>query len=238
MKKREVEFKVENDTLRGTLFIPNGKGPFPAVIFYHGSGGKGEKYFEAGEKFPEKGIMALVFNFRGCGISDGNYLSQTYRDALDDAQKAFDFLLSQNADPDRIGVVGGSFGGFVAAMVLPKNEIKSLVLLAPSAHDSLLSTKIDMGSLEREVVYFANKSNWENAQSFKDVANFKGSLLIIESGNDENIPHEVPDKYFQEAINTSKKETKTIEGADHRLSEQKWRDRFCELILDWFLETL
>jgi len=47
MKKQAVEFKVGKDTLRGSLFIPDGKGPFPGVIFFHGSGSTGDTYFEA-----------------------------------------------------------------------------------------------------------------------------------------------------------------------------------------------
>lgn len=234
----DISFKVGKDTLRGTLFTPSGKGPFPAVIFFHGSGGRGEKYYEAGEKFPQKGIVALAFNFRGCGRSDGSYSTQTFANALEDAQKAFDFLLSKNIDPQRIGVVGGSFGGFVVAMLLPKIKVKSLVLLGASAHDESLLTKIDKGGSEKEVAYFKNKSNWENSQSYKNVANFKNPVLIIKSGNDENVPHEVTDKYFQKAVNSSKKEIRIIEGADHRLSEQKWRNEFCDIILDWFLKTL
>ncbi len=239
MKKRNVAFKVGEDTLRGTLFIPDGKGPFPGVLFYHGSGSKGEKYYRAGEKFAKEGITALAFNFRGCGKSEGGYSSQTYQDAFDDALKAYDFLLSQKyVDTARIGACGGSFGGFVVSMVLPQLKIKSLVLLSPSAHKGLLSTKIDMGSLEREVKYFAVRSNWESSESFKNIAEFKGQLLIIKSENDENIPPEVPDKYYREASQVLRKEMKVIEGADHRLSKEIWEDEFKEIASEWFLETL
>ncbi len=238
MRERKVEFKVGKETLRGILFIPEGNGPFPAVIFYHGSGGKGEKYYEAGRLFPEKGIMALAFNFRGCGQSDGNYLEQTHENALEDAYKALNFLLSQNVNPDRIGIVGGSFGGYVSAMILPKIKAKSLVLLGSSAHDEPLSTKIDKGSLENEVAYFKNKSNWENAQSFKNIENFKGSLLVIKMGNDDNVPKKIPEKYFKKAVNSSGKEIHTIRDADHRLTQQNWRNEFFDLIINWFLTTL
>jgi esterase/lipase len=238
MKKQDVEFKVGEDTLRGTLFIPDGKGPFPAVIFFHGSGSNGAKFYEVGEKFPEKGIMAFAFNFRGCGESDGDFKEQTYGNALDDAQTAYEFLLTQNVDPSRIGVVGGSFGGFIAAMICLKLRIKALVLLGPSAHRESLSERIFKGDLSGEIKYFLDKNNWMTSESFENIASFRESLLIVKSGNDKIIPEEVPDKYFKDAINVSKKEIRTIKGADHRLTEQKWRDEFFDLILNWFLETL
>jgi len=51
---------VGKDTLRGSLFIPDGKGPFPGVIFFHGSGfSTGDTYFEAAERLEvmEFGLM-------------------------------------------------------------------------------------------------------------------------------------------------------------------------------------
>lgn len=237
--ERKIEFKVEKETLSGSLFIPEGEGPFPSVIFFHGSGGKGEKYYEFGKKFAEKGILAFAFNFAGCGESSGNYLEQTHEDAFRDAKGALDFLLSQKeVSLNRIGLAGGSFGGFIAAMVLPEINIKSLVLLSPSAHDGPSSIKIDMGTLEKEVEYFADKKNWENAQSFRNVANYKGPLLVIKSENDQNVPSQVVDKYYNIASNVSKKEMKTLKGADHRLSTPEMRNEVFNLISEWFLETL
>lgn len=236
--EKKIEFIVDNTILRGSIFTPKGKGPFPAVIFFHGSGSKGLKFFEAGKKLSENGILSFAFNFRGCGVSDGDYLLQTYEDAFLDAKSAFELLLCQNIDPDRIGVVGGSFGGFIASILLPQTLIKSLVLLNPSAHDSDFSEKIDMGGLDNEVKYFSNTLNWEGSKSFENIQNFNGKLLIIKSQNDENVPHKVLDKYFQKAINTTKKEMVQIANADHRLSKDVWKDEFFSIIRDWFSKTL
>lgn len=236
--EKKIEFIVDNTSLRGSVFTPKGKGPFPAVIFFHGSGSKGLKYFKAGKKLSENGILAFVFNFRGCGLSDGDYLSQAYEDAFLDAKSAFELLLCQNIDPERIGVVGGSFGGYIVSIVLPQILIKSLVLLNPSTHSGNFSQKIDMGGLDNEVKYFTNPINWESSKSFENIQNFKGQLLIIKSQKDENVPQEVVDKYFKKATNTTKKEMVQITDADHRLSKDVWKEEFFSIIRDWFLKTL
>lgn len=236
--EKKIEFIVDNTILRGSIFTPKGKGPFPAVIFFHGSGSKGLKYFEAGKKLSEDGILAFVFNFRGCGLSDGDYLLQTYEDAFLDAKSAFELLLCQNIDQERIGVVGGSFGGFIASIILPQILIKSLVLLNSSARGGGFSEKINMGGLDNEVKYFTNPKNWESSKSFENIQNFKGKLLIIKSQNDENVPQEILDKYFQKAINTTKKEMVQIANADHRLSKEVWKEEFFSIIRDWFSKTL
>ena len=236
--EKKIEFIVDNTILRGSLFIPSGNGPFPAVIFFHGNGSRALKHFEAGKRLSENGIMAFVFNFRGCGISDGDYLLQTHQDSLIDAKSAYTLLLSQNIDKSRVGVVGGSFGGYIASMMIPQMKIKSLVLLNPSACSHPLSEKIDMGGLANEVEYFKTLSNWENAQGFKNISNYVGQLLFIKSENDENIPPEVLDKYFKSVSHTTKKEMVVIKGADHRLSENVQKEEFFSIIVDWFLKTL
>lgn len=236
---KKIEFKVGKDTIRGKLFIPEGKGPFPGVIFFHGSGGKGEKYFEAGKYLLKKDILSLVFNYRGCGLSDGNYLDQIQQDSFDDALKAFSFLNQQKlVDNDRLGVVGGSYGGYVAAMILPKLSVKSLILLSPSAHDDSPTTKIDMGPIENEVAYFKDVKNWKGSQCYDNVSKFNNFILIIKSEHDENVPSAVVDKYIDSSKNASKKKEIMLKGADHRLSTPKMRNDFFELLSDWFLETL
>lgn len=237
--EKKVEFKSGEETLRGSLFVPKGKSPFPGVVFFHGNGGKGEKYYEAGKRFAENGILALAFNFTGCWESSGNYLDQTHEDAFRDAIKAYNFLLEHNkTDKNRIGVVGGSFGGFIAGSILPEIKIKSLVLLSPSAHDDPLTAKLDMGPLENEVKYFKHEDNWVNSKSYENIENYSGQLLIIKSENDENVPAAVVDRYFEKAIKASKKEIKTIKGADHRLSTLEMRNEAFGIIIDWFRNTL
>lgn len=236
--EKKIEFKVKNNILRGSLFIPEGKGPFPAVVLFHGNGGKGANTFEAASKLPKIGVLSFAFNFTGCGISDGDYLIQTHQDALDDASAAFNVLFSQNIDKNRIGVVGGSFGGYIVCMLLAKFNIKSLVLRAPSACAHNLDDKLDMGGLQHEVDYFKNQGNWINSQSYVNISSFKGSTLVVKAENDENVPSHVVDLYFDKAVNSKLREMKIINDSDHRMSEQRWRDEFFDIIRDWFSKTL
>ena len=236
--EKKIEFKVKNNILRGSLFIPEGKGPFPAVILFHGNGGKGASTFEAASKLPQIGILSFAFNFTECGISDGDYSIQTHQDALDDAIAEFNVLFSQNIDKNRIGVVGGSFGGYIASMLLPKFNIKSLVLRAPSACTHNPKDMLDMGDLQHEVDYFKNKGNWVNSESYVNISNFKGQLLIIKSEHDDNVPSHIVDLYFDKARNAKIREMKVIKDADHRLTKDVWKDEFFSIIHDWFSKTL
>ena len=237
--EKKVEFKSGKNILRGKLFVPKGKGPFPAIIFFHGNGGRGEKYFEFSSKLVKKGIISFAFNFAGCGISDGKYSLQTQKNALGDGINAFNFLFNQKGvDKQRISVLGGSFGGFIAASILPKINLKTLILLSPSAHNDLLTTKLDIGPLKEEIKYFKNKKNWFGSKAYQNISKFKNPLLIIKSENDENVPEIVVDRYFSTAKNTSSKKMETLKGADHRLSTTRMKNDAYAIISAWLKKTL
>lgn len=239
MIKKEVKFKVGKETLRGSLFIPNGKGPFPGVVFFHGSGSKRERYLPVAESLAKNGILTLAFDFRGCGESDGAYEEQTHKNAIEDAGAGLDFLLNQNVDRKRIGICGGSFGGYVGAYILPEYPfIISVVFRVPAAFsDKFLSARIKRGSELSEFDFFKNRKNWEDSPTYKNISAFKGPFLVIKAEKDEVVPPEVVDKYYDKATSSSKRRLEVIKGADHRLSGE-WLNQFNKLTKDWFLKTL
>lgn len=156
--KKQVEFKVGNKVLRGTLFIPSGKGPFPGVVFYHGRGSKRARYLPMAESLSQKGMLTLAFDFRGCGESDGDFADQTHRMGVEDAKAGLNFLLSQNVDKGRMGIQGSSFGGYVTGMLLNNYDfIKSVVLRAPAAYSDLMLDTTVKASEEKN--FFGKKEN-------------------------------------------------------------------------------
>jgi len=238
MKKQKVEFKVKGETLRGDFYIPDIKLP-PAVIIFHGSGSTGDSLIFLADKLAQNGIFAFHFNFRGCGKSDGNFLDQTINDALLDARTAVKLLLEQEIDKDRIGICGSSFGGDIATLLLPEFTIKSLVLKAPAALNFPLDKNILIkGGIEKEWEYLSNIRNWENAVNFKNLAEFKGNLLIIKAGKDDNVPSNMVDKFYSSAVKAEDKKMEVVDGADHRLSNPKWVREFTDLALAWFMNKL
>ena len=59
--------------------------------------------------------MTLRFDMRGCGKSEGEFGRIICLDQVEDLGNALSFLAGHPAvDPDRIGVIGSSFGGAVA----------------------------------------------------------------------------------------------------------------------------
>ena len=141
-KEEEVTFKnnIENFDLAGTLTMPDGAGPFPAVVMITGSGqeDRNETVFHhkpflvIADYLTRNGIAVLRYDDRGYGKSKGNYTDATSLSFADDASAAVAYLLGRpEINPEKIGLVGHSEGGLIAPIVASGNKnIAFIVSLA------------------------------------------------------------------------------------------------------------
>lgn len=145
-----IENRKDSVTLAGTLTIPEGKGPFPAVVLVTGSGPQNRDEELAGHKpfavladyLTRRGIAVLRCDDRGVGQSGGDFRTATSADFTRDALAAFDYL---SARPEiarkKVGILGHSEGGTIVFMAAAQNpEVGFVVSLAGAAMhgDSIL----------------------------------------------------------------------------------------------------
>lgn len=108
-------------TLSAELYLPEGEGPWPAVIIVPGGFNETELIMESSRyeapRLAQCGFAAVIYYKRGTGLSGGCYADATYDDFIDDVG-SIAIQLSQHSDIDkaRIGASGGSGGGFVASI--------------------------------------------------------------------------------------------------------------------------
>ena len=144
--------------LAGTLTLPDGPGPFPAVVLVTGSGPQDRDESLLGHKpfliladaLSRHGIAVLRADDRGVGKSTGKFATSTTEDFADDAQGGVEFLKGR-AEVDRkaIGLVGHSEGGIIGPVVAARvpDDVAFLVLLAGTGvpGDVILKTQgVDM----------------------------------------------------------------------------------------------
>lgn len=138
-REEEVTFMnpVENFSLAGTLTIPEGDGPFPAVILISGSGQQDrdetiflhKPFLVLADYLTRNGIAVLRYDDRGMGKSKGRTNDATSLTFADDAEAALTYLLQRpEIDSRKIGLAGHSEGGLIAPIVASRNRNVSFIV--------------------------------------------------------------------------------------------------------------
>jgi pimeloyl-ACP methyl ester carboxylesterase len=136
------ESSAANVRLIGTLTMPQGSGPFPAVVLIAGSGPQTRDenvfghaiFLVLADHLTRHGIAVLRYDKRGLGQSTGNYAAATSGDFAADADAGVNYLKTRpEIDAKRIGLIGHSEGGVIAPMVAESDPaVAFLVLMAGS----------------------------------------------------------------------------------------------------------
>jgi len=122
------------------VFKPEGAGPFPVVIYNHGSRAGHEReerpFAFVGELLTRSGYVVVVPERRGYGKSDGATFSETVgedrgprfvtrvQEETDDMLAAVEFVRTlPYADTKRMAVMGWSFGGIVSVFGTSRSTV-------------------------------------------------------------------------------------------------------------------
>jgi alpha/beta superfamily hydrolase len=190
MRKTRIRFPSGELSLEGVLAIPQGTGPFAAVIVCHphplyGGSMENNVVSKLCEALARASLISLKFNFRGVGASEGEYGKGIGEQK--DVAAAISFLtVLREVDSDRIGLAGYSAGaGFALPIGSTSAQIRALAAISPPL------SIFDFGSLQH---YLKPK-------------------LLISGDRDEFTP---PRRFLEFCQNLpDPKECHNIEGADH-----------------------
>ncbi len=156
---RSIDFRAADGTMiPGYLTLPagsDGKG-LPAIVMPHGGPGARDEWgFDwLSQFFAARGFAVLQPNFRGStGYGSAWFQKngfQSWRTAVGDVDAAGRWLVAQGiAAPQRLAIVGWSYGGYAAlqSSVLDPGLFKAIVAIAPVT---------DLESLREEARGFTN----------------------------------------------------------------------------------
>ena len=136
MKKTKVSFSSGGLFLEGILAIPEGAGPFPAVIVCHphplyGGSMDNNVVNSLSETLTRASLASLKFNFRGVGGSQGEF-GQGIGER-EDVEAAISFISTvKEVDSKRIGLAGYSAGaGFALPVGFNDDRITALAAVSP-----------------------------------------------------------------------------------------------------------
>jgi pimeloyl-ACP methyl ester carboxylesterase len=131
-----VQFSNGAVKLMGTLYLPRGDGPFPAIILLHGSGveSRAESRYLA-KLFARHGIAGLIYDKRGAGSSGGDTYATDYHGYAADALEGIRLLQTRGDIAEgQVGIFGHSEGGWVAPLVVEKMPDVAFVIVTSSTH--------------------------------------------------------------------------------------------------------
>ncbi len=167
MSPETISFRAGDVELRGDVYVPPTAGPWPAVVMAHGFGAVKDQYLHRyAERFAEAGLLTVVYDHRGFGVSDG----QPRQDIdpwvqIRDFQHAISYTRSRDdVDAERIGVWGTSFsGGHVLVLGAIDPRVRCVVSQVPTISGSeaayrripphLASTVQQAQVADREAIY-------------------------------------------------------------------------------------
>ena len=147
---------VAGVTLAATVVIPDGAGPFPAVVFVTGSGPQDRDetllghhpFLVIADYLARHGIASLRYDDRGVAHSTGSFANSTSADFADDAEAAVRFLRGvPGIARDRVGIIGHSEGGLIGPLVAARSpDVAFVVMMAgpgiPGDSISLLQQRL------------------------------------------------------------------------------------------------
>ena len=117
--------------LAGTLLVPSGNGPHPAVVFVHGSGSetRDASSFLA-DHLTREGLASLTFDKRGAGASSGDWREADFNDLAKDVLACVEVLKTRrDINRNKIGLAGASQAGWVAPLAASRSSDIAFVAL-------------------------------------------------------------------------------------------------------------
>jgi alpha/beta superfamily hydrolase len=190
MKNTRVSFSSGGLLLEGILAIPEGAGPFPAVIVCHphplyGGSMDNNVVNSLSETLTQASLVSFKFNFRGVGGSQGEF-GQGIGER-EDVEAAISFVSTEReVNSKRIGLAGYSAGaGFALPVGFNDDRIRALAAVSPP-----------LSMLDFDFLKSCPKPK-----------------LLISGSRDDLIPINQFLEFCQNL--TEPKECESIEGADH-----------------------
>ncbi|MDQ8757632.1 prolyl oligopeptidase family serine peptidase [Sphingosinicella sp. LHD-64] len=187
--------------IRAQFFSARGTGPRPALVYIHGGprrqmllgfhpSGYYSKAYVMNQHLATLGYHVLVVNYRG-----GTGYGQAFRDAPDtgregaseyrDILAAGRWLAARNdVDPARIGVWGGSWGGYLGALALARDS--DLFASGVDLHGVHSMLRPVANTLSPEAQERARQLQWESSP-LGAIERWRSPVLLIHGDDDRNV---------------------------------------------------
>jgi dienelactone hydrolase len=230
MRVEKISFKnSEGEKLGGLVYIPNGKGPFPAVVLIHGlTGGIHEiKNRYMCDMLMNNGFVALQFDFydKPNNLSEPKIENTNVTQQVKTTRLAIDFIESlPYVDKNKIGLTGHSLGGMTIVIYAASKDPRIKALVVQSAVSQFGTSETIRQDGKKYDVY-------------KEAEKIVCPALIFHGDEDEAVNFRQSEELIKH-IKIKDKKLEIIKGADHCYYNKGTLQIATELMIDWFNKWL
>ncbi len=248
-------FAVEGRGVAASLHIPEAT-PAPGLVMCHGfTGHRIEAHFlfvKAARAFCAAGLGVLRFDFRGSGESEGRFRDMTIEGEIADALAALEHMRAEpGVDAERVGLLGLSLGGLVAACAAARDGgVQALVLWSAVADLGGVFGERHESAAERaslgECGYYEHGAHRIGAgfveqlgriDPLAELGRYRAPALVVHGSDDQSVPVAHAEMYMQ-ALSGGDRAKHIIEGADHTYSTVGFEREAIEVTRDWLVERI
>jgi dipeptidyl aminopeptidase/acylaminoacyl peptidase len=250
-KQRPVRYAAKDGVeIPGYLTVPAGKEGeknLPAIVMPHGGPSARDRWgFDwLPQYFAQQGYVVLQPNFRGSsGYGDAWFQDQGFKSwqvAIGDVLDAGRWLVAQGiADPDRLAVVGWSYGGYAAlqSVVVDPTLFKAAIAIAPVTDLPALTEDYRRTTGYFQVRDFIGQGpHVREGSPAENAAKIKVPVLMFHGTEDINV-RIYQSQMMDRALTAAgvKHELVTFDGLDHQLDDSVARTEMLRRS-DAFLRT-
>lgn len=234
---RPITYPAADGTqIPGYLTLPPGSdgANLPTIVMPHGGPGARDEWgFDwLAQFFAARGYAVLQPNFRGsAGYGEawfGRNGFQAWETAVGDVNDAGRWLVSEGiANPDKLAVVGWSYGGYAAlqSQVADADVFKAVVAIAPVTDlDLLRESRRRYSSFLAVDRFVGNGPHIESGSPARHAERFKAPVLLVHGTRDLNV-RDSQSKLMRDRLRGKDKvvEYLEFEGLDHGLVHSQAR---------------
>lgn len=257
LRDRFVEahhFRVPSggDEIDAWVLLPPGDGPVPGLVNIHGGPASqyGFGFFDEFQVYANAGYAVIACNPRGSSGRGLEHLQAVVGDGWgvvdqQDIGAVVDAALERfsRIDGDRLGVMGGSYGGFLTAwLTAHEDRWKSAVVERAMVSYTSFAGTSDIGATFPRFYAAADYPDawpvWWEKSPLAYAHQVTTPTLVIHSEQDYRCPIEQGEQWFMAVLrNGTPAEMIRFPGESHELSRSgkpKHRKERFEAILDWY----
>jgi len=197
---KPVSYPAADSTqIPGYLTLPPGSDGknLPAIVMPHGGPGARDEWgFDwLAQFFAARGFAVLQPNFRGStGYGDAWFQKngfQSWRTAIGDVNDGGRWLVKQGiASPDKLAIVGWSYGGYAAlqSAVLDPNLFKAIVAIAPVTDlEMLRQESLNFTNYRLVDAFIGHGVHVVEGSPARNASKIKAPVLLFHGDLDQNV---------------------------------------------------